>query len=194
MIRLSLITSLLLAFALTGVIVASLFFFGILPAPRVAGASPSPFPSGMTFPTPTPTTAAETAEPTPTLEPTPTAQPTAGGTYTVQPGDSLAAIGLLFGVPWELIAEANGIEPPNYVIQPGQVLVIPTIPQPSDGSQIYVVQPGDSIIGIAQDLGIDPTELADFNNLADWNSIQPGQILYIPEPGSTPLPLETPEE
>ena len=56
------------------------------------------------------------------------------------------------------------------------------------------LQPGDSVIGIAEEFGIDPTELADFNNLADWNSIQPGQILYIPEPGSTPLPLETPEE
>jgi spore germination protein len=100
----------------------------------------------------------------------------------------------MFGVPWELIAEANGIEPPDYVIQPGQVLVIPALPQPSDGSEAYVVQPGDSVIGIAEQFGVDPTDLADFNNLADWNSIQPGQILYIPGPGWTPLPVESPEE
>ena len=192
--RLSLITSLLLAFALTGVVVAALFFFGILPAPRVAGSSPAPVPSGMTFPTSTPTAVAATIEPTVSPEPTASVQATPGGTYEVQPGDSLAAIGVAFGVPWELIAEANGIEPPDYVIQPGQMLVIPTLPEPSDGSQIYVIQPGDSVIGIAEQFGIDPTELADFNNLADWNSIQPGQILYIPEPGSTPLPVESPEE
>ena len=193
MVRLSLVTSLLLAFALTAAIVAGLFFFNILPAPRVAGASPPPLPSGFTFPTATPTTAV-TAEPTISAEPTEAAPPTPGGSYTVQPGDSLAAIGLLFGVPWQLIAEANDIQPPDYIIQVGQVLIIPALPTPSDGSEYYVVQPGDSVIGIAEQYGIDPTELADFNNLEDWNSIQPGQILYIPEPGSTPLPLETPEE
>jgi len=192
--RLSLITSLLLAFALTATVIATAFFFGFLPAPRIAGASPSPFPSGFVFPTPTP---AVTATPEVTPEPAsaePTAQPTAGGTYVVQPGDSLTLIGEQFGIPWQLIAEANGIEPPNYVIQPGQELVIPPLPQPSDGSEIYVVQSGDSVIGIAEQFGVDPTDLADFNNLADWNSIQPGQILYIPGPGWTPLPLETPEE
>ena len=194
MVRLSLITSLLLAFALTATVIASAFFFGFLPAPRIAGASPSPFPSGFVFQTPTP---GSTSTPDVTLEPAspaPTAQPTAGGTYVVQPGDSLTAIGERFGIPWQLIAEANGIEPPGYVIQPGQELVIPTLPEPSDGSQIYVVQPGDSVIAIAEQFEVDPTDLADFNNLEDWNSIQPGQILYIPAPGWTPLPLETPEE
>lgn len=193
MIRLSFVTSLLLAFALTGAVVAAGFFFGILPAPRGVAPTNTPFPSGMVFPTPTP---GVTATPQLTLVPTaaPSAQPTAGGTYVVQPGDSLALIGEMFGVPWQLIAEANGIEPPDYIIQPGQELVIPTLPTPSDGSQIHVVQSGDSVIGIAEQYGVDPTDLADFNNLVDWNSIVPGQILYIPGPGWTPLPLETPEE
>jgi len=127
------------------------------------------------------------------LAPTPTSRPTIdpgqGGTYTVQLGDSLSLIGLEFGIPWQLIAEANGIPPPDYVIVPGQVLIIPAIAVPTDGADFHVVQSGDTITGIAQEAGVDPTDLADFNNIADWNSIRVGDILFIPGPDwQTPLP------
>jgi LysM repeat protein len=45
-------------------------------------------------------------------------------TYTVQPGDSIARIAAQFGVPYWDLAAANDLEEP-YVIQPGQVLLIP---------------------------------------------------------------------
>jgi len=54
----------------------------------------------------------------------------------------------------------------------------------------YVVQSGDTITGIANKVGVDPTDLADFNNIANWNSIRVGDILYIPGPGWTPLPTQ----
>ncbi len=58
------------------------------------------------------------------------------------------------------------------------------------GADLYFVQSGDTITGIAQQFGVDPTDLADFNNIADWNSIRVGDILYIPGPDwQTPLPL-----
>ena len=44
--------------------------------------------------------------------------------YTVQPGDSLDAIGLKFNLSWQSIASANNIVSP-YTIYPGEVLVIP---------------------------------------------------------------------
>ncbi|MUT65318.1 LysM peptidoglycan-binding domain-containing protein [Paenibacillus sp. NEAU-GSW1] len=44
--------------------------------------------------------------------------------YTVKTGDSLWAIQMRVGVPYEKIAAANGIKPP-YTIYPNQVLVIP---------------------------------------------------------------------
>jgi LysM repeat protein len=44
--------------------------------------------------------------------------------HVVGRGESLVRISLTYGVPWRLIAEANGIEPP-YVIFPGQTLIIP---------------------------------------------------------------------
>lgn len=45
-------------------------------------------------------------------------------TYTVQPGDTLSAIGSRFGVDYKAIAAANGISNPNLIF-PGQVLRIP---------------------------------------------------------------------
>jgi LysM repeat protein len=65
--------------------------------------------------------------PTPVPPPpgaTATPPPPGGGTYTVRPGDTLSHIGLLFGVSWQSIAQANGIAYP-YIIYVGQQLVIP---------------------------------------------------------------------
>jgi len=188
--RLPFLVSVLLAFALTATVISAAFFFGLVPGQEgTAGASPSPRAS---FAVPSLDVATPTPEPTEAPSPTPTEQPTPGGTYIVQPGDFLSGIGLKFGIPWQMIAEANGIEGPNYTIIPGQELIIPTLPTPSDGGDVYVVQAGDNIIAIANEYGIDPTDLADFNNLTDWNSIHPGDILYIPGPGWTPRPTETP--
>ena len=56
----------------------------------------------------------------------PTNQPEAPATitHTVQQGETLLRISLLYGVHWLAIAESNHIASP-YVIYPGQVLVIP---------------------------------------------------------------------
>lgn len=50
--------------------------------------------------------------------------PPAPETYVVQPGDTLSGIGAKVGVPWQSIAQANGITDPN-LIYVGQVLRIP---------------------------------------------------------------------
>jgi LysM repeat protein len=186
----SFLVAVLLALAAVGTVVGAAFYFGFVPVGGgVATASTTPRASliPQTFAPPSVT-------PAPSVAPTPeiTVQPTAGGTYVVQAGDFLSGIGEKFGVPWQLIAEANNILPPDYVITPGQTLIIPVVAQPSDGSQVYVVVAGDNITKIATKFGIDPTDLADFNNIADWNSIQVGQVLHIPGPGWTPLPEASP--
>ena len=194
MARISFLVSILLAFALAALVLAAALLVGLFPAGPGGVANGTPRPS-VSFPVVTfPPTAAPTAAPTVeiTAPPDATIDPAVGGTYTVQPGDFLSGIGDRVGVPWQLIATANNIEPPDYVIVPGQVLIIPAIPVPSDGADFYVVQSGDTITGIAQQAGIDPTDLADFNNIADWNSIKVGDILYIPgDDWQTPLPLPT---
>ncbi len=194
MARISFLVSTLLAFALAAVVLAAALLVGLFPSSPGGVANGSPRPSFSFAPVTFPPEATPTAAPTIeiTAPPDATIDPTVGGSYEVQPGDFLSGIGEKVGVPWQLIAEANNIEPPDYVIVPGQVLIIPAIPVPSEGADFYVVQSGDTITGIAQQAGIDPTDLADFNNIADWNSIRVGDILYIPgSDWQTPLPLPT---
>jgi LysM repeat protein len=116
---------------------------GMLDAPPQATVTPSP--SATPRPTADPTRrATPTAEPTPTPTPSPTPSPTpvpatpvptpiptaapppppAQQTYTVQQGDTLAAIAQRFGTTTTAIQQANGIEDPNEIFI-GQVLVIP---------------------------------------------------------------------
>jgi len=52
------------------------------------------------------------------------APPPQGGTHVVQVGENLYRIGLLYGLPWTVIADANGISDPKSVYV-GQTLIIP---------------------------------------------------------------------
>ena len=188
----SFLVSTLLAFALAAAVLAAALLVGLFPTgPGGVSVATTRPPTASGASTSAPVTPSPIASVAPTPTPAPTAIPPEGGTYTVQPGDSLSLIGLEFGVPWQQIAQANGIAGPDYVIVPGQVLIIPAAVVPTAGTDFHIVQAGDTITGIAQLFDVDPTDLADFNNIADWNSIRVGDILYIPGPGWTPLPLPT---
>jgi LysM repeat protein len=187
--RMSFLVSALLAFALAASVLAAALLVGLFPSGggvAVATTRPTSTPGGSVLVTPSPV---------PTVAPTPTPEPTIdlgqGGTYTVKPGDSLSLIGQKLGIAWQAIAEANGIAGPDYVITPGQVLIIPAVTVPTAGADTYFVQSGDTITAIAELFGVTPTDLADFNYIADWNSIQVGDLLYIPGPGWTPRPTPT---
>ena len=184
----SFLVTLLLALAFCGLVLGGAVYLGFLSLGGGVASTGTPGPhASFSFVPGTPT-----VPPTPSSAPSPTATPAAsiapGGTYTVKPGESLSLIGQKVGIPWLLIAQANNIAGPDYIVQVGQVLIIPVIPTFSPGGNQYVVQSGDTITGIANKVGVDPTDLADFNNIANWNSIQVGQILYVPGPGWTPLP------
>jgi LysM repeat protein len=185
----SFLVSALLALAAVGTVLGAAFYAGLIsPGGSTATASGTPRPPGTFVPSsgqPTPTVAISVA---PSASVAPSTPPPPGGTYTVRPGDSLSLIGDKVGVPWTLIAEANGIAAPDYVVQVGQVLIIPIVPTFSPGGDTYIVMTGDTVTGIANKVAVDPTDLADFNNIADWNSIQVGQVLYVPGPGWTPRP------
>lgn len=186
----------LLALALVAVLGALAFAFGLFP-PQVAGpgvaATSSPGARQTVGPlasaTAEPSIPAASLVPSPSAAPVSTPLPSPGGTHVVQAGESLFIIAEMYGVSVQAIVDANQIENPD-LIQAGQVLIIP-LPVPATvGAESYIVQSGDNVTSIALAFGVDPTDLADFNNLVDWDDIKVGDVLYIPGPGWTPRPVE----
>lgn len=104
----------------------------------------------------------EDARPTPTAAPTPTpivmleiVTPTPGP--AVPPGPTPTATAET-GTPSDN-AETGGTPPDT-----------------------YVVQPGDTLYGIAVKFNVDVQALIDANNISDPNNLLAGQILVIPKP------------
>lgn len=131
-----------------------------------------------------------------------------GQIYVVQAGDTLSEIALRFGVTVEALIDANNLQDPN-LIQVGQEIFIPApeaadVPStPSDNetrgettqtpltyqSQVYVVQPGDTVYSISMRFGVTVEELVEANHLSDPNYLRVGQELRIP---GTELPTTYP--
>jgi lipoprotein-anchoring transpeptidase ErfK/SrfK len=107
-----------------------------------------------------------------------------GNTYIVRPGDTLIGIAVRHGVSVSELARANGLHWNSWVYV-GQRLAIPggasTAIQPSsNGGYVYIVRPGDTLMGIALRHGLRVSELAWANGLR-WNSwVYVGQRLVIP--------------
>ena len=127
--------------------------------------------------------------------PTPTPAPL---TYEVQPGDTLGSIAIQFGVdPINLVETNNILQPDSLSV--GTQLLIPgaqaapiaeqgddTVPAAGTGSTAgtvavtHVVQPGESLLSIAVEYDVDPSDIALANNLANRNILRVGQELAIP--------------
>jgi lysozyme len=60
------------------------------------------------------------------------------------------------------------------------VLTGAAAPTPPPPGETYVVQPGDTLSGIGQKLGVDWHQIAAANGITDPNVIYPGQVLRIP--------------
>ena len=100
----------------------------------------------------------------------------AASTYVVQPGDTLYLIAQRFQTTTNDIAAANSLH--SSTIYPGQALAIPTGGSGAS-TNIYTVQPGDTLFLIAQKYGVNHLELQKANNLLS-TEIYPGQKLTIP--------------
>ena len=98
---------------------------------------------------------------------------------SVSPGETLYEISRRYGVSWEQIAEANGLETPNQIYA-GQVLKIPPdVPGPPPAIA-HQVHRGDTLSSLAQQYGLPLATLAEANGLAAPYTIFPGQTLVIP--------------
>jgi LysM repeat protein len=114
----------------------------------------------------------------PPVPPSPTATASQGSAYVVQPGDTILGISLQLGVSADQLTSANGITDPT-TIQIGQTLTIPSSTSASP-RQRYVVQPGDTLSGIAQNYGMSVGDLLAINHVADPDHIPEGMTLVIP--------------
>jgi len=61
-----------------------------------------------------------------------------------------------------------------------------TVVAPAGGERTHVVQPGEWLLQIARQYGVDWRELAAYNNIVNPNRIYPGQVLRIPGTGGQP--------
>jgi LysM repeat protein len=126
-----------------------------------------------------------------------------GGSYVVQPGDTLSAIAAHAGMSVDQLALNNGLAPDG-VLLAGSVLrlsgsggALPASSQtaPSSGGA-YVVQPGDTLSAIAARAGVSVDQLALQNGLEPGGVLLAGSVLRLSGsgggvPASSGQPLQT---
>lgn len=151
--------------------------------------------------TPTPTNVVVVVTATQPAVPIPTSVPQ-DDTYTVQPGDTLNRIAAQFNTTVGALVQLNGIANPNRIFS-GQVLNLPVqggtsdepvveattesqpniVPTPTQApvvQETYTVQPGDTLFRLALRFGVNIVDLAQENNITNYNRIFIGQVLRIP--------------
>lgn len=141
------------------------------------------------------TEASDVAEQVPTSVIAPTGEPVPPTVnHRVKPGETLLGIAALYGVDMQAILDANGLNTDSVLIE-GQVIIIPLLPG-SEGVW-HEVQPGETLLIIAELYGVTPELIQAANNITDPDSIYVGQRLRIPNavtptPTPTPTPTATP--
>jgi len=116
-----------------------------------------------------------------------------GSPVTVISGETVESIARKYGVPASAISETNGFRE-GAVLRPGQRVVIPryvtasethaSAPQssaaPRATENVHIVEPGESMLGIAHKHGVTITALARANNIQPYAKISIGDRLTIP--------------
>lgn len=95
-----------------------------------------------------------------------------GGTYVVQPGDTLRGIANITGAGSHLIADANDLVDP-YIIRVGQELIIPS-------GRYHEVNTGETGIAIARAYGAPWKEVVRLNKLEEPFILRVGQKIRLP--------------
>jgi LysM repeat protein len=107
--------------------------------------------------------------------------------YVVRPGDTMTGIAARNGITATELATANGLRWNDWVYV-GQRLRVPSKELASSvqpvASGVYVVRPGDTMVGIAARHGISVNQLAAANGLSTNSWVYVGQRLAIPKPSA----------
>jgi len=117
---------------------------------------------------------------------TSTSTVTGGGTYQVQPGDTLLEIAARYGISLETLRALNGMTPYSRLYA-GSTLIVSGRPSSvasstaSSGGRTHVVQRGEYLIAIAARYGTTVQAIVNANALPNARAIHPGQALEIPK-------------
>ncbi|MDH7484174.1 MAG: LysM peptidoglycan-binding domain-containing protein [Spirochaetales bacterium] len=110
--------------------------------------------------------------------------------HKVREGETLTAISRKYGISIAMITKANpGLNPDR--IRIGQTLMIPMSLQPLHGStaamtqaslqsELYTVQKGDTLYGLARRYGTTPQKIAELNGISMNSTLRIGQKLKVP--------------
>ncbi len=101
------------------------------------------------------------------------------GYYKVQSGDTLWGIARKFGVTVDELKSTNNLKDNSLSI--GELLYIPTVDKETEAGEIYIVQSGDTLYGIANKFNLTVDELKKLNNLVS-NTLSIGQKLIVSMP------------
>ena len=94
--------------------------------------------------------------------------------YTVQRNDTLSGIASKFGTSYQTIAQMNGISNPNW-IYPGQRLKVKGTANVTAPHKLHYVRYGETLSGIAAQLGTSVSHLQSVNGIRNANLIYVGQ-------------------
>ena len=106
--------------------------------------------------------------------------------HRIRPGEILNGIAAFYDVQASELAQLNGLSNPNLIFAGNDL----AIPQPwsrlrsADGTVVangaYLIQPGDTLFGIALQLGVSMFDLARLNDMEVDDIIFAGQTLVVP--------------
>src|ERR1041385_383825 len=111
-----------------------------------------------------------------------------GHPVTVGQGETLETVARKNSVPLSALMEVNGVTNAS-TIRPGQRLVVPryvssgapqTASAPQTAANVHVVEPGESLLGIARRHGVALSALAHANNIKPYDKVSIGTRLTIP--------------
>ena len=103
--------------------------------------------------------------------------------YVVQPGDTLTGVAARAGISTSHLATLNHLRP-NALLIAGATLTVPgTAPSSAaapPATRSYVVQPGDTLTGVAARAGVSTSYLATLNHLGPTALLIAGATLTVP--------------
>lgn len=97
--------------------------------------------------------------------------------YKIENSGSLSEIANMLGIDISILSNLNGISSDAYLTE-GSYIIIPK--SSSENFITYMVKPGDTIIEIARQNGLDYRQLLSLNGLDKDQYIYPNQEILIP--------------